>query len=94
MDNTYTDFSVEAAVRIVQTCLAAQRPEAIVPALLDRRSPESVAAEMAVSRTTRPAAALATHSIFGDGPTPEQRDALTEAVRRRFAAVAAKPAGQ
>jgi hypothetical protein len=92
MDNTYSDFSVEAAVRIVEACLAAQRPELIVPALLDRRSPESVVAELAVSPTTGPAAAPAIRSIFGDGPTPEQRDSLTEAVRRRFAAMAAKPA--
>lgn len=92
VDNLYSDFSVETAVKIVQTCLAAQRPEMIVPALLDRRSPECVAAELAASRTTPAAVASATPasgSIFG-GPTPAQRDALAAAIKKRFEAMAGK----
>lgn len=92
VDNLYSDFSVETAVKIVQTCLAAQRPEMIVPALLDRRSPEGVAAELAASRTTRPAVASVaptSGSIFGE-PTPAQRDALAAAIKKRFEAMAGK----
>lgn len=57
---SYSDFSVENAVRIVEACLAANRPQMIVPALLDRRSPESVCAELAAARTT---SALAAASV-------------------------------
>jgi hypothetical protein len=37
----------------------------------------------------QPAASAASVSIFG-GPTPAEKDALTEAVRRRLAAMTAK----
>lgn len=98
----YTDFSITGAVRIVEACLAANQPQAIVPALLDRRSPESVIAEMAAIGTTpqatprppTPSPAPASGSIFGE-PTPAQRDALTAVLEKRFRAMygdKAKPA--
>lgn len=83
------DFTVAIAVRIVELCLAAQRPHLIVPALLDRCSPESVEAELAGQRAAAPSAS---RSIFGE-PTREQHDALAEAVKRRFEAYAKGTAG-
>jgi hypothetical protein len=50
MIDSYSDFTVEGAVRIVQACLAANKAQMIVPALLDRRSAESVEAELAAGR--------------------------------------------
>lgn len=94
MDRSYSDFTVEGAVRIVRACLEAQQPQMIVPALLDRRSPESVVAELAAARPTiQPASTIpaAAASTFA-GPTPAERDALAAALKKRFAAMAGKPA--
>jgi hypothetical protein len=71
---SYSDFSVENAVRIVEICLAAGRHQMIVPALLDRRSPESVEAELAAATTRAPATAESTN------------DVLRAAIERRFRA--------
>jgi hypothetical protein len=74
MIDSYSDFAVEGAVRIVQACLAANKAHMIVPALLDRRSAESVEAELVAG--ARPAAAA----------TISTADALRDAIERRFRA--------
>jgi hypothetical protein len=74
MIDSYSDFTVEGAVRIVQACLAANKPERIIPALLDRRSAESVEAELAVDRRALPAAAAAAST----------NDSLRDAIEKRF----------
>jgi hypothetical protein len=78
-------------VRIVEACLQAGKPERIIPALLDRRSPESVAAELAAERTAAPPAAAGSSTCrgsnpFGD-PDPKTWNALREATRRRLEAM-------
>jgi hypothetical protein len=70
MIDSYSDFTVEGAVRIVQACLAANKAHMIVPALLDRRSAESVEAELAVERRARPAAST--------------NDSLRDVIEKRF----------
>jgi hypothetical protein len=72
---SYSDFTVEGAVRIVQACLAANKAQMIVPALLDRRSAESVEAELAAATTRAPAAAA-----------QSTNDALRVAIEKRFRA--------
>ena len=74
MIDSYSDFTVEGAVRIVQACLAANKAQMIVPALLDRRSAESVEAELAAERGTRPAAAAAAST----------NDSLRDVIEKRF----------
>jgi hypothetical protein len=76
MIDSYSDFTVEGAVRIVQAYLAANKPQMIVPALLDHRSAESVEAELAAERSARPAAAAAAST----------NDALRDVIERRFRA--------
>jgi len=105
MVDSYSDLTTQSAVRIVETCFAAGKPERIVPALRDHRSPESVAAELAAERaaqpTARPAApasssasAPAGRSIFGAPPTSAESDRLQSAIKQRMQAVyGAKPAG-
>ena len=94
-DYTYSDFTVEGAIRIVKACLAAQQPDMIVRALIERRSPESVEAELAAANLTpqpaAPAPAAKPTSIFGE-PTPQQRDALAVAIQRRLEQVYPKRA--
>jgi hypothetical protein len=79
MASDYTEYSTETAVKIVSACLAANRPDRIIPALLDHRSAESVEAELAAEaarppeRTARaPTSARATN------------DALAVAIAKRF----------
>jgi hypothetical protein len=84
MIDSYSDFTVEGAVRIVQACLAANKAQMIVPALLDRRSAESVEAELAAALRTparAPTAAEATN------------DALRVAIEKRFRAQNGRRAG-
>jgi hypothetical protein len=83
--------SFQNILEIVRCCVKANRADLIEPALIDRQHVGDVRAKIATERTARPAAA--SRSLFGE-PTPAQRDALTEAVRRRYAAMAGKPAGQ
>jgi hypothetical protein len=82
--------SFQNILEIVRCCVAAGRPELIEQALIDRQHVGEVRAKIESERAARPAAA--SRSVFG-GPSPEQLDALTEAVRRRFAAMAAKSGG-
>jgi hypothetical protein len=70
MIDSYSDFTVEGAVRIVQACLAANKAHMIVPALLDRRSAESDEAELAVELRARPAAST--------------NDSLRDVIEKRF----------
>ncbi len=72
MIDSYSDFTVEGAVRIVQACLAANKPHLIVPSLLDHRSAESVEAELAAATPRAPAADESTN------------DALRVAIEKRF----------
>jgi hypothetical protein len=81
---SYSDFSVANAVRIVEACLAAGRHQMIVPALLDRRSPESVEAELAAA-TTRPPERTAARA---PAAAP---DALRVAIEKRFRAQNRRP---
>jgi hypothetical protein len=81
MIDSYSDFTVAGAVRIVQACLAANKAQMIVPALLDRRSAESVEAELAAATTRAPAAAEATN------------DAFRVAIEKRFRAQNGRRAG-
>ena len=77
---SYSDFSIANAVRIVEACLAAGRHQMIVPALLDRRSPESVEAELAAASSPPRTAARAPASAQATN------DALRDAIERRFRA--------
>jgi hypothetical protein len=81
MIDSYSDFTVEGAVRIVQACLAANKAQMIVPALLDRRSAESIEAELAAAPTRAPAAAESTN------------EALRVAIEKRFRAQNGRLAG-
>jgi|HubBroStandDraft_6_1064221.scaffolds.fasta_scaffold884855_2 hypothetical protein len=79
----YSDFSVENAVAIVQACLAANKPQMIVPALLDRRSAQSVAAELALAAaTTRSPERTAARAPAA----AESTNALRDAIEKRFRA--------
>jgi hypothetical protein len=84
MIDSYSDFTVEGAVRIVQACLAANRAQMIVPALLDRRSAESVEAELAAATTRAPERTAAR------APTSTQA-ALRDAIEKRFRAQNKRP---
>ena len=79
---SYSDFSVENAVAIVQACLDAGRQQMIIPALLDRRSPESVIAELAAARTTRVPPATRRTADAGSFVTDE----LAAVIEKRFRA--------
>jgi hypothetical protein len=65
----------------------ANRADLIEGALIDRQHASAVMARVEIERAARPAPAAASRSIFGD-PTPEQRDALAQAICRRFEAYA------
>jgi hypothetical protein len=79
MIDSYSDFTVEGAVRIVQACLAANKAHMIVPALLDHRSADSVEAELA--ETARPPERAAARA-----PTSTQatNDFFRDVMERRF----------
>jgi hypothetical protein len=78
--------SIDDAVEIAELCLLAGRPERIAEFLGDRLTPGLVRDRLSAAPV--PAAQpAASRSIFGE-PTPAERDALTEAVRRRFEAMA------
>jgi hypothetical protein len=90
-DNYYSGtvqmVSVEDAIEIAELCMLAGRPDRIAEFLGSRLTPGEVrdrlsAAPAAPSPAAKPAASP---SIFG-GPTPEQRDALAAAIKRRFEA--------
>jgi len=71
MVSDYTEYDTLNAVRIVNACLKAGKPQMITAALLDHRSAESVEAELATApATTRAPAAT--------------NDALAAAIERRF----------
>ena len=79
--------SVDDADEIAELCMLAGRPDRIAEFLGGRLTPGEVrdrlsAAPAAPSPAAKPAASP---SIFG-GPTPEQRDALAAAIKRRFEA--------
>jgi hypothetical protein len=80
--------SFENIIAIVRTCVQANRADLIEPSLIDRLHNGEVRAKIESERTARPAArpAAAASSIFGDGPTAEQRDALAAATKRRYEA--------
>ena len=69
----YTEYDTLNAVGIVKTCLAAGKPERIIPALLEHRSAASIEAELAADLRARPAAAAASTN-----------DALRDAIEKRF----------
>ena len=73
---------------IVRICVNANRPDLIESALFDRQSASDVRAMIGATieseRSSRPAAA--TTPVFPGGPTPQQRDALAAAIKRRFEA--------
>ena len=75
-------------IAIVRLCVNAGRADLIEEALFDGLSASDLRAKIESERTARPAArpAAAVRSIFGDGPTPEQRDALAAGIKRRFEA--------
>jgi hypothetical protein len=84
MVNDYSRFSTLNAVRIVEACFKAGKLERIVPALLDHRSGEGVAAELAAE-----AALVPEHTAGRTTPAPTggvSRDAFAEAIERRFRA--------
>ena len=80
MIDSYSDFTVEGAVRIVRACLAANKAQMIVPALLDRRSAESVEAELA-AETARPRECTA-----ATAPTSATNNAFRDVIEKRFGA--------
>ena len=83
-------------IAIVRTCVNANRADLIEDALFDGKTASDVramiGATIEIERPSRPATAnttapaAASRSIFGDGPTPQQRDALAAAIKRRFEA--------
>jgi hypothetical protein len=80
VDNSYSDFTVAGAVRIVQALLSANKAHMIVPALLDHRSAESVEAELAAA-TSRPQEGTAARA---PDTAQASNDALRDAIERRF----------
>jgi hypothetical protein len=73
-------------IAIVRTCVNANRADLIENALFERQSVSALRAQIESERAeseraTRPA--TASRSLFGDGPTPQQRDALAAAIKRR-----------
>jgi hypothetical protein len=77
-------------LEIVRNCVNAGRADLIEEALFGRLSISDLRAKFEAEYVA-PAKAAAkpaagTRSIFGDGPTPEQRDALAAAIKRRFEA--------
>lgn len=87
------DLDFDSTIAIVRLCVNANRADLIEDALFDRKTAGDVRAMIGATieseRAARPAArpaAAANNSIFG-GPTPEQADALTKAVRQRIAAM-------
>ena len=82
----YTDFETLNAVGIVKACLAANKPERIIPALLDRRSAASVEAELAAEAAAlmpeRPTASAAQAT----------NDATAAAIEKRFRTQNRRPA--
>jgi hypothetical protein len=82
MIDSYSDFTVEGAVRIVQACLAANKAHMIVPALLDRRSAESVEAELAAVTTRSPERTAARAPTS----TKATNDAFRDVIEKRFRA--------
>jgi hypothetical protein len=85
----YSDSSVENAVRIVEACLQAGKPQMIVPALLDRRSAQSVAGELAAATTRAPDRAEARTPASAQATN----DALRDAIEKRFRAQNGRRAG-
>jgi hypothetical protein len=79
MASDYTEYDTLNAVGIVRACLAANRPERIISALLDHRSAASVEAELA--ETARPPERTAARA-----PTsaPATSDAFAAAIEKRF----------
>ena len=73
-------------IAIVRLCVNANRADLIENALFDRQSASDVRAMIGgmieSERTSRPAAA--TTPLFPGGPTPQQRDALAAALKKRF----------
>jgi hypothetical protein len=87
-------ISVEDAIEIAELCMLAGQPNRIADFLGSRLTPNEAKTRLAeaAAAPAPPAAAkpAASPSIFG-GPTPEQRDALAAAIKKRFDAMAAKP---
>jgi hypothetical protein len=79
---SYSDFSVANAVRIVELCLAAGRHSMIVPSLLDRRSPESVEAELAAETARPPERAAPARAPAAAASS--NGDAFRDVMERRF----------
>jgi hypothetical protein len=75
--------SFKNILAIVRACVKANRADLIESALINRQHAGEVTARIESERATRPAAPSSSRSIFGE-PTPEQRDVLAEAVRKRF----------
>jgi hypothetical protein len=71
----YTEYDTLNAVGIVKACLAANKPERIIPALLDHRSAASIEAELLAAATT-PAPAVAAST----------NDSLRDVIEKRFRA--------
>lgn len=86
MIDSYSDFTVAGAVRIVEACLAANKAHMIVPALLDRRSAESVEAELAATSSPPPRTAARTPAA-----AQATNDAFRDAVEKRFRAQNRRP---
>jgi hypothetical protein len=76
--------SFENILAIVRLCVASNRGDLIEPSLVDRQHVSAVMAKIEAERTARRPADQGRSSL--DGPTPEQADALAEAVKRRFEA--------
>lgn len=73
------------AVEIAELCNLAGRPDQIANFFAMRLTPDEAKNWLAAPPTPPPAVRPA-GSIFGPGPTPQQRDALAVAIEARFRA--------
>ena len=73
------DYTTGNAVRIVEACLQAGKPQLIVPALIARRSAESVIDELAAATPAPAPAASHPPARSGGGPTADELEAAAQA---------------
>jgi hypothetical protein len=82
-------ITIDDAIEIVELCLLASTPNRITEFFACRFTPGEVMERLKATAAPVPAAHAASASIFG-GPTDQERDRLTEVVRKRLTAMSAK----
>ena len=83
MVSDYTEYDTLNAVRIVNACLKAGKPQMITAALLDHRAAASVEAELAAEATAATQASPTPDRTAARAPAATN-DALAVAIEKRF----------